>query len=55
MVEIWDRAVSLYDTRMYEEALTLFNFVKKHNPDDRVTGFYIARCESILDGEHVSA
>ena len=55
MVEIWDRAVSLYDTRMYEEALTLFNFVKKHNPDDRVTGFYIARCESQINGEQQSA
>ncbi|MDR0512029.1 MAG: hypothetical protein LBG93_02845 [Treponema sp.] len=49
MNNIWERAVSLYDTRMYKEALALFVFLGKYSPDDRITGFYISRCESLLD------
>ena len=49
MNNIWERAVSLYDTQMYKEALALFVFLGKYSPDDRITGFYISRCESLLD------
>jgi len=41
----WEKAIDLFETREFAQALELFNSVKASQPDDRVAQLYIDRCE----------
>jgi len=43
-VEQWEKAIDLYETRQFEEALKIFIAILKQTPDDRTAKLYTSRC-----------
>jgi adenylate cyclase len=47
-VEKWEKALDFYEKQQFSQALELFNALIQSNPEDRVAGLYIERCEAYI-------
>ncbi|MDR3020069.1 MAG: CHASE2 domain-containing protein [Treponema sp.] len=44
----WEKALDLYETMQFTQALEMFNSLYQTDPNDKVAGLYIERCEAYL-------
>jgi len=47
-LDSWEKAIDLYDTLRFAEALRLFVSLAKYNPNDKVARLYAARCKMFI-------
>jgi len=47
-VEIWEKAIDLYEQGKFKEALALFTSLMENHPNDNVAKFYALRCEVFI-------
>jgi len=47
-VNVWERAIDLYEEKKFREAGGLFLSLSKNNPDDKVAELYVSRCREYL-------
>jgi len=48
-VEIWERAIDLYEQSKFREALALFYSMMESYPNDSVAKVYASRCETFIE------
>lgn len=51
LVELWEQAIELYESREFKKALGLFNEISGKDPGDRVVSLYIKRCSGFIEKE----
>jgi adenylate cyclase len=49
MIEVWEKAIDLFEGRKFAEALKLFNSLIAIDPDDKTAEFYAERCKGFID------
>jgi class 3 adenylate cyclase len=47
-VEIWEKAIDLYEQGKFKEALDMFNSLTESYPNDNAAKFYALRCETFI-------
>jgi len=47
-VEQWEKAIDQFEAKQFTQALETLSSLKQKNPEDRVAGLYIERCEAYI-------
>jgi len=53
MIEVWEKAIDLYEAGKFAEALMLFDKCMKSNPDDKVAELYAGWCRMYIENPPV--
>jgi adenylate cyclase len=48
-VDVWEKAIDLYEQKSFKEALSMFNSLLEKNPNDRVADLYAGRCKTYIE------
>jgi len=45
MIEMWEKAIDLYEQKQFKEAAKIFASINQKNPNDKVAELYAERCK----------
>ena len=48
-VDVWEKAIVLYEQKSFKDALSMFNSLLEKNPNDRVADLYAGRCKTYIE------
>jgi adenylate cyclase len=48
-VDVWEKAIALYEQKSFKDALSMFSSLFENNPNDRVAELYAGRCKTYIE------
>ena len=48
-VDVWEKAIALYEQKSFNDALSMFNSLIDNNPKDKVADLYASRCKTYIE------
>jgi adenylate cyclase len=48
-VDVWEKAIALYEQKSFKDALSIFNSLIENDPNDRVADLYAGRCKTYIE------